>query len=49
MYSYDNENDFQFGGYIGLSLEIVKNFDFMAELQFTGDSKLFGLGLGYRF
>lgn len=48
-YSFENENDFQFGGYIGSSLEIVKNFDLVAELQFTGDSQLFGLGLGYRF
>jgi len=48
-YSFENENDFQFGGYIGSSLEIVKNFDLMAELQFTGDSQLFGLGLSYRF
>ncbi|MBA7480316.1 hypothetical protein ES707_15767 [subsurface metagenome] len=48
-YSCENENDFQFGGYIGSSLEIVKNFDLMAELQFTSDGQLFGLGLGYRF
>ena len=49
MYSFDSENDFQFGGYIGSSLEILKNFDLMAELQFTGDGQLFGLGLGYKF
>lgn len=48
-YSFGNENDFQFGGYIGSSLEIVKNFDLVAELQFTGDTQLFGLGVGYRF
>jgi len=48
-YSFENENDFQFGGYIGSSLEIVKNFDLMAELQFTVDSQLIGFSLGYKF
>jgi len=47
--SYGVEDEFRLGCYIGSSVEIVENFDLVAELQQTGDSRLFGVGLDCRF
>lgn len=47
--SFDVENDFQLGGYIGLSLEIIENLNLNAEYQMTKDSQVMRFGMMYRF
>ena len=48
-YSFDLEQESEFGGYIGMSFELAKNSDLAIEYQVTGDAYAIGIGLMNRF
>ena len=48
-YSYDSENDFEFGGYIGMSVGLLDNLDVQVEYQLARDLSIFGAGLSFKF
>ena len=47
--SYDLEQESEFGGYIGLSWDMVENTSLAVEYQATGDADAIGISLIHRF
>jgi len=47
--SFDVESEIELGGYIGLSIEAMKNLNIMVEYQKTKEWDFCGLGLQYKF
>jgi len=46
---YDMSNDSEFGGYIGVLVNLCENSAFNIEYQFTGDDEAFGLSALWMF
>ena len=47
--SFDVKRDIELGVYIGMSIELVKNLDVLAEYQLANDWDMFGAGLSFEF
>ena len=46
---FDVKTDLVVGGYVGMSIELVKNLDVLAEYQIARDWDMFGAGLSFKF
>lgn len=48
-YKWDIEKKFDYGAYVGAQIDLDKDFSMNVEYQMTGDTKVFGAGIVWKF